>query len=64
VVTDDGEWHVPREYEIHHNEHRPRRSLGLAAPLKPLPAAVDLDVFSVRQRDLAGGVIHEYAQVA
>jgi hypothetical protein len=36
-----------------------------ATPLKPLPAApVDLDAFRIRRRDLAGGVIHEYAQVA
>ncbi len=38
---------------------------GTATPLKPLPAApVDLDAFRIRRRDLAGGVIHEYAQVA
>ena len=56
---------VLREYEIHHNEHRPHRSLGQAAPLKPLPGAVaDLDAFRSRRRDLIGGVIHEYAQVA
>jgi hypothetical protein len=56
---------VLREYENHHNEHRPHRSLGQAAPLKPLPAApVDLDAFRIRRRDLVGGVIYEYAQVA
>jgi transposase InsO family protein len=56
---------VLREYETHHNEHRPHRSLGQAAPLKPLPGAVaDLDAFRARRRDLIGGVIHEYAQVA
>jgi hypothetical protein len=49
----------------HHNEHRPHRSLGQAAPLKPLPGAVaDLDTFRARRRDLFGGVIHEYAQLA
>jgi putative transposase len=54
-----------REYETHHNEHRPHRSLGQAAPLKPLPdAAADLDTFSARRSGLVGGVIHEYAQVA
>ena len=56
---------VLREYETHHNEHRPHRSLGQAAPLKPLPDAVtDLDAFRAHRRDLIGGVIHEYAQVA
>src|ERR1022692_4841678 len=34
---------VLREYEIHHNQHRPPRSLHAAAPLKPLPEPVDLD---------------------
>jgi putative transposase len=56
---------VLRPYEAHHNEHRPHRSLGQAAPLKPLPdAVVDLGAFRAHRRDLIGGVIHEYAQVA
>src|ERR1019366_1612971 len=29
---------IPREYEIHHNQHRPHRSLHGAAPLTPLPS--------------------------
>jgi putative transposase len=54
-----------REYETHHNEHRPHRSLGQAAPLKPSPDAVaDLDAFRARRHDLIGGAIHQYAQVA
>ena len=41
---------VLREYEAHHNTHRPHRALGQAAPLKPLPAAVaDLDSLRVRR---------------
>jgi putative transposase len=28
---------ILREYETHHNQHRPHRSLHGAAPLKPLP---------------------------
>jgi putative transposase len=52
---------VLREYETHHNEHRRHRSLGQAAPLKSLPAAVtDLDTVRVHRRDRIGGVIHEY----
>ena len=33
---------ILRDYEIHHNQHRPHRSLSGAAPLKPLPEPVDL----------------------
>src|SRR6266851_4352263 len=33
---------ILRDYETHHNQHRPHRSLHAAAPLKPLPAPVDL----------------------
>ena len=52
---------VLREYETHHNSHRPHRSLGQAAPLKPLPEAVaDLDTVRVHRRDRIGSVIHEY----
>ena len=50
-----------RDYETHHNAHRPHRSLGQAAPLKPLPAAVtDLDSFRLRRRSRVSGVINEY----
>jgi len=37
---------ILREYEIHHNQHRPHRSLDAAAPLKPLPEPVDLDQYA------------------
>jgi transposase len=33
---------ILREYKIHHNQHRPHRSLHSAAPLKPLPQPVIL----------------------
>jgi putative transposase len=40
-------------------------SVFQAAPLRPLPGVVtDLDHFRVQRRDRAGGVIHEYRQVA
>ncbi|HEX5402609.1 MAG TPA: integrase core domain-containing protein [Pseudonocardiaceae bacterium] len=55
--------HVLAEYETHFNAHRPHRSLGQAAPLRPLTDYEAGDVDVVR-RDRLGGVIHEYAQVA
>ena len=56
---------VLREYEAHHNTHRPHRALGQAAPLKPLPAAVtDLDSLRVRRRDRVSGIIGEYTLAA
>jgi putative transposase len=53
-----------REYENHHNRHRPHRSLQAAAPLKPLPESVDLEQYQVRRRARAGGLISEYRLVA
>ena len=56
---------VLRDYETHHNEHRPHRSLGQAAPLKPLPAAVtELDNLRLRRQRKVTGVINEYTLVA
>ena len=34
---------ILRQYETHHNQHRPHRSLDAAAPLKPLPQPVVLE---------------------
>jgi putative transposase len=55
---------VLREYEIHHNQHLPHRSLHGAAPLKPLPEPVDLDQYRLRRRAHVGGLINEYRLVA
>ena len=56
---------VLREYETHHNQHRPHRSLDQAAPLKALPPPVfDFDKMKVRRRDRIGGTIHEYTIAA
>jgi putative transposase len=56
---------VLREYETHHNQHRPHRSLGQAAPLKSLPPAVtDLDSFRLRRHTRVSGVINEYTLAA
>jgi putative transposase len=55
---------ILREYENHHNQHRPHRSLHAAAPLKPLPEPVDLDQYRVRRKARVGGMIGEYRLVA
>ena len=55
---------ILREYEIHHNQHRPHRSLNAAAPLKPLPEPVDLEHYRVRRQARIGGLINEYRLVA
>ena len=55
---------ILREYENHHNRHRPHRSLHAAAPLKPLPEPVDLEQYHVRRQARAGGLISEYRLVA
>jgi hypothetical protein len=55
---------ILREYETHHNQHRPHRSLDGAAPLKPLPEPIDLEQYRVRRQARAGGLINEYRLVA
>ncbi len=55
---------ILREYETHHNQHRPHRSLNAAAPLKPLPEPVDLHQHHVRRQTRIGGLINEYRLVA
>ena len=56
---------VPRGYEDSCATHRPRRTLGQAAPLRPLPDSMaDPDQFPVQRRDRAGDVIHRYRLVA
>ena len=55
---------ILREYETHHNRHRPHRSLNSAAPLKPLPEPVDLERYRVRRHTRAGGMINEYHLVS
>jgi putative transposase len=55
---------ILREYEIHHNQHRPHRSLDAAAPLKPLLESVHLDQYRLRRLTRVGGMIDEYRLVA
>jgi len=55
---------ILRQYETHHNQHRPHRSLDAAAPLKPLPQPVALDQYRVPRRTRVSGTIHEHRLVA
>src|SRR6188472_2152353 len=52
------------EYEHHYNNHRPHRTLGQAAPLRPLPRRPTKDPNTVQRHDRLGGLLHEYRQVA
>ena len=51
---------ILHQYETHHNEHRPHRSLHGAAPLKPLPEPAGLDQCRVRRHVRVGGLVNEY----
>ena len=53
-----------RQYEHHYNDHRPHRTLGQAAPLRPLPQRPTRGSNTIRRRDRLGGLLHEYQQVA
>ena len=55
---------ILRQYQTHHNQHRPHRSLHGAAPMKPLPEPVNLDLHRVRKHAHVGGMINEYRLVA
>jgi putative transposase len=55
---------ILRQYETHHNQHRPHRSLESAAPLKPLPEPVDLEQHRVGRYACVGDLINEYRLVA
>ena len=55
---------ILRQYETHHNQHRPHRSLHGAAPLKPLPEPVNLGQYRIRRQAQIGGLINEYHLVA
>jgi putative transposase len=60
--------HALSEYEQFYNEHRTRRSLQTAAPLRALPETItnprQIARLDIRRRDRLGGVIHEYQHAA
>jgi putative transposase len=55
---------VLTEYAKHYNSHRPHRTLGQAAPLRPLLQPTTTETNTVQRRDRLGGLLHEYQQVA
>jgi transposase InsO family protein len=55
---------VLRTFQQHYNDHRPHRTLGQAAPLRPLPHRTTSEINNVRRQDRLSGLLHEYQQVA
>jgi transposase InsO family protein len=55
---------VLHAFEHHYNNHRSHRTLGQAAPLRPLPHDTPTAVDNIRRHDRLGGLIHEYQHVA
>ena len=55
---------VLREFERHYNDHRPHRTLGQAAPSRPLPRRATTEIHKIQRHDRLGGLLHEYQQVA
>ena len=55
---------VLHEFERHYNDHRPHRTLGQAAPARPLPRRATTETYKIQRRDRLGGLVHEYPQVA
>jgi hypothetical protein len=55
---------APREYERHHNGHRPHRDISNARPRQPLPEPITdpaaLTQLQVHRHDRLGGPLHEY----
>jgi transposase len=60
--------HALREYERHHNDHRPHRGIANARPLRPLPDPITdpatLTGIRVRRHDRLDGLLHEYDHAA
>jgi hypothetical protein len=57
-----------REFEDHHNRHRPHQAMDQAAPLRPVPHPVTgsgaTTRLEVHRLDRLGGIIHEYRRAA
>jgi hypothetical protein len=57
-----------REFEQHHNLHRPHQAMDQAAPLRPVPHPVTdpggIARLDIRRHDRLGGIIHEYRRAS
>ncbi|MHA6757046.1 integrase core domain-containing protein [Streptacidiphilus sp. PAMC 29251] len=57
-----------REFETHHNKHRPHQAMAQAAPLRAVPEPITdpdrITHLNIRRHDRLGGVIHEYQHAA
>jgi hypothetical protein len=60
--------HALREYERHHNDHRPHRRIANARPLRlladPITEPAVLARLRIRRHDRLGGLLHEYDRAA
>ncbi|WP_234537710.1 integrase core domain-containing protein [Streptomyces shenzhenensis] len=56
--------HALRQFEVHHNAHRPHQAMNQAAPLRaifePITDPGRISCLDIRRRDRLAGVIHEY----
>jgi putative transposase len=55
---------LPRFYVRHYNQQRPHRRQALAVPEAREQRSPRVDPRAVRRRDVLGGLIHEYHEVA
>ncbi|WP_326772922.1 integrase core domain-containing protein [Streptomyces sp. NBC_01445] len=60
--------HALRQFELHHNAHRPHQARNQAAPLRTVPEPItdpeQITRLDIRRQDQLGGVIHEYRNAA
>jgi len=53
---------VLREYQRHYNDHRPHRSLGQAAPSRPLPHREPTEIPKIKRYERLDGLLREYSR--
>ena len=60
--------HALREFEAHHNRHRPHQGMEQAAPLRTIPEPItdpyQIAHLDIRRHDRLGGTLHEYQHAA